>query len=118
MFIIIIIFFFLNFSVFFKDAPVVIACIETERKSEITEFLNRLNWDNKIIKMASDGINNIEQLLRSLKARELLEELQRSLGSGNSIASARVLPPFDAVCVSQTASCIHAMQKGIIETSA
>ena len=41
-----------NFSVFFKDAPVVIACIETERKSDVTEFLSKLNWDNKTIKMA------------------------------------------------------------------
>lgn len=29
------------FSVFFKDAPVVIACIETERKSAVTEFLKK-----------------------------------------------------------------------------
>lgn len=30
-----------NFSTFFKDAPVVIACIETERKSAMTEFLKK-----------------------------------------------------------------------------
>ena len=41
-----------NFSVFFKDAPVVIACVETERKSEIGEFLKSLNFDSEVIKQA------------------------------------------------------------------
>ena len=41
-----------NFSVFFKDAPVVIACIETERKSQISEFLKSLNFDSETVKQS------------------------------------------------------------------
>ena len=61
---------------------------------------------------------SVERLLSTLRARDLLQELQRSLGSGTGTASARVLPPYDAAGVGQAASDIHALHAALVETAA
>ena len=61
---------------------------------------------------------SVERLLGTLRARDLLHELQRSLGSGAGTASARVLPPYDAAGVGQTVSDIHALHAALVETTA
>lgn len=61
---------------------------------------------------------SVERLLGTLRARDLLHELQRSLGSGTGTASARVLPPYDAAGVSQTVSDIHALHAALVEATA